>query len=101
MSSQDQPQDLASKLDEGYLIDVLMELTKVPTEVPLGAETFMEPDDPKLVHYVQKVLRPKLDALGVADKISGRPGQPVIDPVWRRYVPSIPPGDGLHADPTS
>ena len=67
MSSQDQPQDLASKLDEGYLIDVLTELTKVPTEVPLGADTFMEPDDPKLVHYVQKVLRPKLDALGVTE----------------------------------
>lgn len=51
MSTQDQPQDLAAKLDEGYLIDVLAELTKVSTEVPLGPETFMEPDDPKLVHY--------------------------------------------------
>ena len=73
MSSQHQPQDLASKLDEGYLIDVLTELAKVPTEVPLGAETFMEPDDPKLVHYVQNVLRPKIVALGVADKISDVP----------------------------
>ena len=55
---QRRPQDLTSKLDEGYLIDVLTELAKVPTEVPLGADTFMEPDDPKLVHYVQKVCVP-------------------------------------------
>ena len=32
MSTQDQPQDLAAMLDEGYLIDVLAELTKVSTE---------------------------------------------------------------------
>jgi hypothetical protein len=32
MSTQDQPQDLAARLDEGYLIDVLAELTKVSTE---------------------------------------------------------------------
>jgi hypothetical protein len=32
MSTQDQPQDLAAKLDEGYLIDVLAGLTKVSTE---------------------------------------------------------------------
>mgnify|MGYP006982487130 CR=1 FL=1 len=44
MLSHDQPQDLTSHLDEGYLIDVLTELAKVPTEVPLGTETFMEPD---------------------------------------------------------
>ncbi len=59
MLSQVQPQDLTSHLDQGYLIDVLTELAKVPTEVPLGNETFVEPDDPKLVHYVQEVLRPK------------------------------------------
>jgi hypothetical protein len=32
MSTQDQPQDLAARLDEGCLIDVLAELTKVSTE---------------------------------------------------------------------
>ncbi len=65
MSIPDQPHDLAAKIDESYLIDTLVQLAQVPTDVPLGPQTFLEPDDPKLVHYVQKVLRPKLDALGV------------------------------------
>ncbi len=65
MSTPDRPQGLNAKIDEDYLIDVLSELAKVPTEVPLGPETFMEPDDPKLVHYVQNVLRPKLNDVGI------------------------------------
>ena len=65
MSAQDQQYDLAAKIDERYLIDILVELAQIPTEVPLGSQTFMEPDDPKLVHYVQNGLRPKLDALGI------------------------------------
>lgn len=65
MSTQDQAQRLAAKIDEVYLIDTLVGLTRVPTDVPLGPQTFMEPDDPKLVHYVQGGLRPKLEALGV------------------------------------
>ena len=35
MSTLDRSQALAAKIDEGYLIDVLTELAKVPTEVPL------------------------------------------------------------------
>ena len=46
MSTPDRLQSLTAKIDEGYLIDVLAELVKVPTEVPLGPQTFMEPDDP-------------------------------------------------------
>ena len=65
MSSQNGPQGLGANIDEGYLIDVLTELAKIPTEVPLGPDTFMEPDDPKLVHYVQNVLRPKLNDVGI------------------------------------
>ena len=65
MSTQGKRQSLSASIDEGYLIDVLTELAKVPTEVPLGPETFMEPDDPKLVHYVQNVLRPKLNDIGI------------------------------------
>ena len=64
MSTRDQTHDLATKIDERYLIDSLVELARVPTDVPLGPQTFIEPDDPKLVHYVQNCLRPKLDALG-------------------------------------
>ncbi len=41
---------MAPQIDQEYLVDTLRELARVPTEVPLGENTFMEPDDPKLVH---------------------------------------------------
>ena len=54
-----------AQLDQRYLTDTLVELAKIPTEVPRGPEVFIEPDHPKLVHYVQHVLRrSKLHALG-------------------------------------
>jgi acetylornithine deacetylase/succinyl-diaminopimelate desuccinylase-like protein len=56
-------------LDHGYLVEMLSGLAKVPTEVPLGFQTLIEPDDPKLVHYVQDVLRPELLRLGVYDLV--------------------------------
>ena len=67
MTSAEQASAIADQLDERYLVDTLVELAKVPTEVPLGPVTFMEPDDPKLVHYVQSVLRPKIQDLGAYD----------------------------------
>ena len=54
-------------LDRGYLVETLSRLARVPTDVPLGHETLMEPDDPKLVHYVQEVVRPELARLGCYD----------------------------------
>jgi acetylornithine deacetylase/succinyl-diaminopimelate desuccinylase-like protein len=56
-------------LDPAYLVETLSRLAQVPTDVPLGYETLMEPDDPKLVHYVQDVLRPELVRLGCYDLI--------------------------------
>ncbi len=56
-------------LDTAYLVDVACRLARVPTDVPLGHETFIEPDDPKLVLYVQEVVRPELVALGPLDLI--------------------------------
>ena len=60
---------LATQIDQEYLVGTLRELAQVPTEVPLGENTFIEPDDPKLVHYVQRVLRPKIQALELADVV--------------------------------
>lgn len=54
-------------LDRGYLVETLSQLARVPTDVPPGFNTFMEPDDPKLVHYVQDVLRPELVRVGAYD----------------------------------
>ena len=54
-------------LDRDYLVQTLSRLARVPTDVPLGFETLMEPDDPKLVHYVQEFVRPELVALGCYD----------------------------------
>jgi acetylornithine deacetylase/succinyl-diaminopimelate desuccinylase-like protein len=54
-------------LDRQYLIETLSCLARVPTNVPPGWQTLMEPDDPRLVHYVQEVLRPELVCLGIYD----------------------------------
>jgi acetylornithine deacetylase/succinyl-diaminopimelate desuccinylase-like protein len=59
----------APAIDDRYLSETLLKLMAVPTDVPLGTDTLMEPDDPKLVRYVQQVLRPELYALGVHDLI--------------------------------
>ena len=50
-------------LHEPVLVEMMQRFTRVPTEVPQGYETLMEPDDPKLVHYVQDVVRPELEDL--------------------------------------
>ncbi len=54
-------------LDRDYFIKILKQLIRVPTQVPLGAETFMEPDDPRLVEYVQGVLRPIMEDAEIHD----------------------------------
>lgn len=56
---------LAHHLDVAYLVETLCRLARVPTDVPLGFQTLMEPDDPKLVHYAQEVVRPELVRLGI------------------------------------
>ncbi|HET9016846.1 MAG TPA: M20/M25/M40 family metallo-hydrolase [Thermomicrobiaceae bacterium] len=56
-------------LDRAYLVETLSALARVPTGVPLGFDTLMEPDDPKLVAYVQGHLRPELVRLGAYDLI--------------------------------
>ena len=58
---------LVDRIDDRFLVDTLMDLARIPTEVPLGENTFMAPDDPKLVHYVQEGLRPRIQELGVYD----------------------------------
>jgi acetylornithine deacetylase/succinyl-diaminopimelate desuccinylase-like protein len=66
LSAEDK-QAIVAHLDTRYLVNTLVELARIPTQVPLGPEVFMEPDDPRLVHYVQGVLRPKLSAFGAYD----------------------------------
>ena len=56
-------QQLATQIDQEHLVDTLRELAQIQTKVPLGENTFIEPDDPKLVHYVQRLLRTKSQAL--------------------------------------
>lgn len=56
-------------IDERYLVETLSRLARVPTDVPLGFNTLMEPDDPKLVHYVQDVVRSEVTRIGVYDLI--------------------------------
>lgn len=63
--------------DRSYLVQTLSRLARVPTDVPLGFETLIEPDHPKLVHYVQDVLRPELVRIGARDLIDA-PGNNLI-----------------------
>lgn len=65
-------------LDRQYLVETLSRLAQTPTDVPLGFQTLMEPDDPKLVHYVQRVLRPELVHLGMYDLLDAPPNNLVV-----------------------
>jgi acetylornithine deacetylase/succinyl-diaminopimelate desuccinylase-like protein len=56
-------------VDRDYLVATASKLCRVPTNVELGRQTLMEPDDPKLVHYVQEVVRPELQRLGGCELI--------------------------------
>lgn len=70
-------ESLIGRIDRRFLVDTLVELARVPADVPMGHEVFMEPDDPKLVHYVQNVLRPKLARAGAYDLIDV-PGNQIV-----------------------
>jgi acetylornithine deacetylase/succinyl-diaminopimelate desuccinylase-like protein len=50
-----------------FLVRSLVELARIPSAVPLGAGTLIEPDDPLLVEYVQRHLRPMFQDLGCTD----------------------------------
>jgi acetylornithine deacetylase/succinyl-diaminopimelate desuccinylase-like protein len=54
-------------IDRDHLLRTLVELARVPTNVELGFDTLMEPDDPKLVHYVQHEMRPRLRDTGFGE----------------------------------
>jgi len=62
-----QTKPVIEHLDTEYLIETLEHLAQVPADVPMGTDVFIEPDHPRLVHYVQEVLRPELSAIGVYD----------------------------------
>jgi acetylornithine deacetylase/succinyl-diaminopimelate desuccinylase-like protein len=54
-------------IDRRYMVDTLVKLLKEDCSVSLGPETLMESDHPKLVHYVQHVIKPELQDIGVHD----------------------------------
>jgi len=62
-------QIIENNFDDQYLVEVLSRIAQVPTDVPLGFTTLMEADDPKLVHYVQDVMKTELMQLGMKDLI--------------------------------
>ena len=79
-AGEDLPLFIERHLDCAYLVETLSRLAQVPTDVPLGWQTLMEPDDPKLVYYVQKVLRPELVRLGMYDLLDCR--ETTLSPGW-------------------
>ena len=69
---------LVDRIDDRFLVQTLVELAQIPTDVPLGENTFMAPDDPKLVHYVQRELRPRIQSLDAYDIIDAPGNQLVV-----------------------
>ncbi len=69
---------LVDRIDDRVLVQTLVELAQIPTEVRLGENTFMAPNDPKLVHYVQRELRPRIQSLGAYDIIDAPGNQLVV-----------------------
>lgn len=67
------------------LIASCQQLARVPTAVPLGPNTLMEPDDPLLLHYVQAVLRPEFENRGV---------ERFIDASHNQFIAEFGNGDG-------
>jgi acetylornithine deacetylase/succinyl-diaminopimelate desuccinylase-like protein len=57
--------EINKDVDADYLLSTLVELARWDTTVPLGYQTFIQPDDHKLVRYTQSVIRPKLAELGL------------------------------------
>ncbi|MHA6630065.1 M20 family metallopeptidase [Pseudonocardia sichuanensis] len=49
------------------LLESAVDLARIPSAVPPGANTLIEPDDPLLVDYVQKHLRPRFVGVGCRD----------------------------------
>lgn len=67
------------------LVDLLVDLARVPSAVPLGEDTLIEPDDPILVHYVQDELRPRFVAAGAHD---------IVDLPKNQFAARFGSGDG-------
>lgn len=72
-------------MSSDYLIDTLGALARVPSAVPLGADTLIEPDHPILVGYVQDVLRPAFIDVGAND---------IIDLPRNQFAVRFGTGDG-------
>ena len=60
---------IADRFDERFANDMTVALAREPAEVPMGTEVFIAPDHPKLIHYVQEVLRPRFVEIGATDLI--------------------------------
>lgn len=71
--------------DGDFLVDTLVRLARVPSAVPLGSDTLIEPDHPTLVAYVQEHLRPAFLEVGARD---------VIDLPRNQFAVRFGDGDG-------
>jgi len=53
-----------ARYDHAYVVNTLVTLAQTPTDVPLG-QNEIDPTDPKITHYVHRVVRPLFDRLDV------------------------------------
>lgn len=60
-------------LDADELVALASAFARVPTGVPLGFDTYVDPTDPQLVHYIGEVIRPQLEQVDGVDIVDCRP----------------------------
>lgn len=53
-----------ARYDDTYVTSSLVAFAQAPTDVPLG-QNEIEPTDPKITHYVHKIVRPMFERLGL------------------------------------
>jgi acetylornithine deacetylase/succinyl-diaminopimelate desuccinylase-like protein len=60
-------------LDPDELVDYASTFVRIPTGVPLGFDTYVDPTDPSLVRYIGEAVGPELERVRGADVIDCRP----------------------------
>lgn len=60
-------------LDRDEIVELASDFARIPTGVPLGFDTYVDPTDPQLVHYIGEVVLPELKQLDGVEIIDSRP----------------------------
>jgi acetylornithine deacetylase/succinyl-diaminopimelate desuccinylase-like protein len=68
-SSRTYADETLTSADERYLLEALRRLCRIPSAVPLGPETLIDPDDPIITGYLNRGPRKEFDDLGLTSVV--------------------------------